>query len=105
MPSAALKPKPCPERKAFGRNVARLRAAKDLTQEQFAEQTSLTTRYIQQIESGENFPAQPKLAAFCGVLACTWNDLFAGVIGRQKPGRAPKGSPRKSENARRKEEH
>jgi transcriptional regulator with XRE-family HTH domain len=94
VPTAALKPKPCRERKTFGRNVARLRAAADLTQEQFAERTGLTARYVQQIESGDNFPSLPKLAVFCDFLAFSWNDLFADVIGRQKPGRAAKGSPR-----------
>lgn len=79
MPSSSLKPKPCPKRKRFGRNLAKLRTNAKLTQEKLAEKAGLTARYIQQIEAGDNWPSLPKLTKLRDVLKCSWEDLFSGL--------------------------
>jgi transcriptional regulator with XRE-family HTH domain len=73
------KPKPCLERKQFGKNIVRLRTKTQLTQAQFAEKVGLTVRYVQQIEAGDNWPSLPKLAALRDALKCSWDDLMAGI--------------------------
>jgi len=78
VPSASLKPKPCAKRQRFGRNLARLRTQSKLTQEQLAEKSAVSARYIQQLEAGDNWPSLPKLSKFRSVLKCEWADLLAG---------------------------
>ncbi len=72
------KPKACPRRKRFGRNVARLRARRKLSQEQLAEKANVSARYLQSIEAGEYFPALTTLSRLKSALRCDWNDLFGG---------------------------
>ena len=79
MPSQ--KPLPCPLRTQFGKNVLRLRRAKNLTQEALAETVGLSTRYTQSIEAGEYFPALPTLAKVKVALGATWDELFQGCEG------------------------
>ena len=74
----ARKPDVCPLRKRFGRNVARLRSRRNLTQEELAEKVGVSARYIQNVEAGENFPSLPTLVRLRVVLRCDWNELFAG---------------------------
>jgi transcriptional regulator with XRE-family HTH domain len=75
----ARKPKSCPHRTRFGKNVARLRARrKSLTQEKLAEKTGVSVRYLQSIEAGEYLPTLPTLARLKSALRCDWNELFAG---------------------------
>ena len=50
------KPKCCPHRMRFGKNVARLRARWSLTQEKLAEKAGVSARYLQSIEAGEYLP-------------------------------------------------
>jgi len=76
MPSQ--KPSPIKSRSRFGRNVAALRAAKGLTQENTAETIGVSTRYFQSVEAGEYFPSFPTLLRLQKVLHCEWNDLFSG---------------------------
>jgi len=72
------KPESCPHRKRLGKNVAALRARRDLTQEGLAEKVGVSARYIQNVEAGDNFPSLPTLVRLHAVLRCDWNDLFAG---------------------------
>jgi len=74
----ARKPKTCPHRTRFGRNVARLRARRKLTQEKLAEKVGVSARYLQSVEAGEYLPALPTLARLKSALRCDWNELFAG---------------------------
>jgi len=65
-------------RTRFGKNVARLRTARGLSQEKLAEKADLSVRYIQSIEAGEAFPYLPPLSRLCKVLKASWNDLLEG---------------------------
>ncbi|MSU57247.1 MAG: XRE family transcriptional regulator [Pedosphaera sp.] len=76
MPSR--KPESCPHRTRLGKNVAALRARRDLTQEELAEKVGVSARYIQNVEAGENFPSLPTLASLRATLRCDWNELFSG---------------------------
>jgi transcriptional regulator with XRE-family HTH domain len=76
MPSR--KPDVCPLRKRFGRNVARLRSRRNLTQEQLAENVGVSPRYLQSVEAGEYYPSLPTLARLRAALRCDWNELFGG---------------------------
>jgi len=72
------KPKANPHRNRFGKNVARLRARRELTQEQLAEKAGVSVRYLQSVEAGEYFPSLPTLARLKSVLRCDWSELFVG---------------------------
>lgn len=77
MPSQ--KPKKCPQRIRFGKNLIKLRVATDLTQEAFAEKVGVSPRYLQSLEAGEYWPSLPKLCALKSVLKCDWKDLLKDV--------------------------
>ena len=72
------KPKSCPQRSRFGRNVATLREHRKLTQEKLAEKVGTSARYVQSLEAGEYFPSLPTLARLKTALHCGWDDLLAG---------------------------
>jgi transcriptional regulator with XRE-family HTH domain len=72
------KPKSCPHRKRFGKNIASLRKQRHLTQETLAEKAGTSTRYVQSVEAGEYFPSLPTLARLKKALRCKWNEMFAG---------------------------
>lgn len=74
----ARKPKACPHRTRFGKNVARLRTRRKLTQEKLAEKAGVSARYLQSVEAGEYLPALPTLARLKSALRCDWNELFGG---------------------------
>jgi len=76
MPSR--KPDPCPLRRQFGENVARLRQALNITQEQLAERVGVSARYLQSVEAGEYWPSLPALVRFRSELRASWNDLLRG---------------------------
>jgi DNA-binding XRE family transcriptional regulator len=76
MPSR--KPKPCPHRERFGKNIAALRARRAWTQEELAEKATLSVRYVQSLEAGEYFPTLPTLVRLRGALRCRWEELFEG---------------------------
>ena len=76
MPSR--KPDDCSLRKRFGKNVARLRSARNLTQEQLAEKIGVSPRYFRSVEAGEYYPSLPNAARLRAALRCDWNELFAG---------------------------
>ena len=61
----------------FGRNLARLRSRKGMTQEQLAESADVHPRYLQKLEAGT---AHPSLIVLCRLkksLASDWNELLA----------------------------
>jgi transcriptional regulator with XRE-family HTH domain len=70
--------KACLPRTRFGKNIARLRSRRGLTQEKLAEKTGVSARYLQSIEAGEYLPALPTLARLKSALRCDWNELFGG---------------------------
>ncbi|HEX5218111.1 MAG TPA: helix-turn-helix transcriptional regulator [Verrucomicrobiae bacterium] len=72
------KPKACSHRSRFGENAARLRLRLELTQEQVAEKTGVSARYIQSLEAGEYFPSLPTLVKLKAALRCDWEELFSG---------------------------
>jgi DNA-binding XRE family transcriptional regulator len=72
------KPKSCAHRAKLGGNIAALRGRRKLTQEQLAEKTGVSARYIQSLEAGEYFPSLPKLVKLKSALRCSWNEIFAG---------------------------
>ena len=72
------KPKFCVHRAKLGGNIVALRERKKLTQEQLAEKTGVSVRYIQSLEAGEYFPSLPKLVRLKSVLRCGWNEIFDG---------------------------
>lgn len=72
------KPKASPQRTRFGKNIARLRERRKLSQEELAEKAGVSTRYLQSIEAGEYFPTLPTLAHLKAALRSDWEDLFAG---------------------------
>ncbi|MGA9779019.1 MAG: helix-turn-helix transcriptional regulator [Verrucomicrobiia bacterium] len=74
----ARKPKRCPHRTRFGKNIASLRRRRNLTQEKLAEKSGSSPRYVQSIEAGEYFPSLPTLARLKVALRCKWNELLAG---------------------------
>jgi transcriptional regulator with XRE-family HTH domain len=63
----------------LGQNVCKLRVSRGLTQEQLAEKSDLSRRYLQRIESGERNPTTDVITKLRKGLTCTWNDLFDGV--------------------------
>ena len=60
----------------FGRNLARLRSARALTQEQLAEQAEVHPRYVQKLEGGTAHPSLMVLRKIRRSLSCDWNDLL-----------------------------
>jgi putative transcriptional regulator len=76
MPSR--KPKRCPHRAKFGKNIVVLRARREWTQEKLAEQMGLSTRYVQSLEAGEYYPSLPTLVRLRVALRCRWEELFDG---------------------------
>ena len=60
----------------FGRNLARLRCAKALTQEQLAEKADLHPRYVQKLEGGTAHPSLMVLRKLRRSLGCEWNELL-----------------------------
>jgi transcriptional regulator with XRE-family HTH domain len=69
------KASPSPERKKFGRNVARLRSIRNLTQEKLAELVGLSARHMQAIEAGDYWPTLPTLRRLRAALKTSWEKL------------------------------
>ena len=73
------KPKSCPHRTRFGKNIASLRRRQELTQEKLAEKVGASARYIQSVEAGESLSRVcQRLSVLHAALDCDWEDLFAG---------------------------
>jgi transcriptional regulator with XRE-family HTH domain len=61
------------------KNLARLRKAAGLTQEQLAECVGVTQGCVSQWEQGESLPMIDKAAAVANALHCTIDDLLKEV--------------------------
>ena len=72
------KQKSCPHRIRLGENLAGLRKRQKFTQEAVAEKVGMSTRYIQNLEAGDNFPTLPMLVRLKEVLRCSWGKMFEG---------------------------
>jgi len=79
VPSPDKKPAPSRLRLRFGKNVARLRLKRGLTQEKLAERIDKSVRYTQSIEVGEYWPSLPTLSLLRKVLRCSWGEILAGA--------------------------
>jgi transcriptional regulator with XRE-family HTH domain len=67
-----------PQTKRFGRNVAQLRTKLNMTQEVLAEEASISTRYVQDLEAGFYAPTIFLADALRRALRCDWDDLLKG---------------------------
>lgn len=65
--------------RVFGNNIAKLRSAKSMTQEQLAEKSNLDRMTIAFIEGGRRFPRMSTLQAIAGALNVNIKDLFSGL--------------------------
>jgi transcriptional regulator with XRE-family HTH domain len=85
-------------RKLVGRNFARLRRDKGLTQEQFAEISGFTQQYVSDLERGKRNPTVLSLFQLATALGVSHVDLLTpddqGPSERGKPKGG--GQPRKS---------
>ena len=73
---SVCKEKSCPQRIRFGKNLKGIRNRLKLTQEAVAEKAGMSTRYIQNLEAGDNFPALQILIRLKTVLGCSWDAMF-----------------------------
>ena len=62
--------------KKLGRNIARLRTKAGLTQEELAEMTGISTRYVQDLEAGLYTPTIFVADAIRQSLGCSWDELL-----------------------------
>jgi transcriptional regulator with XRE-family HTH domain len=63
----------------FGRNLARVRSARKMTQEGLAERADIHARYLQKLEAGAGHPSLIVLCRLKRALNCEWNDLLGRV--------------------------
>lgn len=63
----------------FGRNLARVRSARRMTQEELAELADINTRYLQKLEAGVGHPSLVVLCRLKKALRCDWNELLGRV--------------------------
>ena len=66
-------------RKLVGRNVRRLRIARHMTQEQFAERSGFSQQYISDLERGRRNPTIVSLFELAQALEATPVDLLSNV--------------------------
>jgi transcriptional regulator with XRE-family HTH domain len=66
-------------RKLVGRNVRRLRLAKGLTQEQFADDSGFSQQYISMLESGKRNPTVVSLYMLAQALGAEPADLLKRI--------------------------
>ena len=63
----------------FGRNLARVRSARGMSQEELAERADIHSRYLQKLEAGVGHPSLVVLCRLKKALQCDWNDLLGRV--------------------------
>ncbi len=63
-------------KKAFGKNLKKLRKERRMTQEQLSEMVGIHPRQISKIETGENFPNSKTLENLCNALDLEPQELF-----------------------------
>ena len=62
--------------KKFGKNIAKYRKLRKLTQEQFAEKLGLALTTIAELETGKNFIKSDNLTKIVKLLDIEYKDLF-----------------------------
>lgn len=74
-----------------GRRIAELRQGRGLTQEQLAEQASVTTRYVQSVEGGSENLTLETIAKLATILEARPIELFEPpATSKPRPGRPKK---------------
>lgn len=63
-------------KKRFGKRLRKIRRAKDLTQEQLADQVGVSLNFIGQLERGENSPSFETVQKIAEVLEVDISELF-----------------------------
>ena len=77
-----------------GRRIAELRAARGLTQEQFATRAGIGWKYFQQIESGSENLTLRSLVRFANLLEVSMAELMQPPETREvRPGRPARAKP------------
>ena len=69
-------------RRRIGKNIHLARVSAHYTQEQLAEKTGLSTRYIGQLERGLAFGSASTISCLCNALNINADVLFSNVIER-----------------------
>lgn len=64
----------------FGQRLQLMRKKKQLTGEQLAESTNLSTTYIRQLENSTRLPSLPVFVNIINALECRADDLLADSI-------------------------
>ncbi len=64
--------------KVAGKNLAKIRLAKNLTQEKAAEKIGISLKYYQALEGGIKAPAFITLSKIRQVLRVSWDELLRG---------------------------
>jgi transcriptional regulator with XRE-family HTH domain len=63
----------------LGKNLAKLRKSRGLSQDSLAERLGIATRHMQRLESGEHAPSLPLLLDLRKTLKVGWDDIFLGM--------------------------
>ncbi len=75
----------------LGRRIAELRAERDRTQEQLAEELGVTPRYVQSLEAGQENLTVKSLATLADALGVAVAELFKAPKSRAvRQGRPPR---------------
>jgi len=81
-------PKPRPAiLKPLGQQLSQLRHERDLTQEQLAERSGLSYKYIGQVELGHMEPGADSLVRFAHGLDVSMGDIFGKILPKNVPPR------------------
>lgn len=66
-------------RKIVGKNVRRLRHARELTQDKLAQKAKIDVTYVRGIEAGRYNPSLMIMARIAGALSCKIQDLLRAI--------------------------
>jgi transcriptional regulator with XRE-family HTH domain len=83
---------------AFGRRIARLRAALGITQQELASRLALSRNAVSHLETGLSHPSERTVVLLAGLFRIEPHDLVAGTdFPRAKADRLPHVAPRYTE--------
>ncbi len=80
-----------PDLLAIGREIARIRAERGISQERLAECAGVHRNYVGLVERGERNPTLKTLLAITGALELSLIDMFAAAV-PAKPAPNPEGA-------------
>ena len=63
----------------LGHNLVKLRMRSGLTQEELAEKSEISHRYLQSLEAGKKQPSINVVARLRTGLGCNWGELMEGI--------------------------